>query len=422
MRGFDSGGLLLLNEAAQHGQVDIVRFLLDNQPQYASIDERDSNDCTALLSAAEARYINWPTSSEEELPGPIESKAIINLLLDRGASASDVSYRDEELRNTVLISTAKWAGPQLIKTLIDDGADIYTKVERSRWDEKFWDISESTFEVNGLYVAYTHANFEAVKTLIDCRGAEVDILDVLWQRDSRGSIPLHWVTQSDFPKETFGYSKEAIHDKARSIANIIESVLDLDPTIMNVTDNDGNTPLHYATRSPSRYDKMYTPTIQIFCGRGADASIQNTEVQTPLHTLFRLEDGADIDMVGDTSLHIAAANLEWADVVSLLLMHGADPALSNLKGQTALHRAAGGTYLGRNKDYQAPERIRAHENMFSRLVKAGGLELMDLTDTEGTKHGEISDRTRKGWKELDGPPKQTGNGSGQDRGPRMHKI
>ncbi|KLO96708.1 ankyrin [Fusarium fujikuroi] len=444
IRGFDSGGLLLLNEAARHGHVDIVRFLLNNQPRYSRIDERDANDCTALLSAAAARYIDRSTSLREEL------EAIISLLLDQGASASDVSYWDEELRNTVLTSAAEWAGSQLIKRLIDDGADIYTKVVRGRWEDKLWNLPEGSFEVNALYVACTHANFEAVKSLIDCRGAEVEMLDVIWQRDTLGSLPLHWVNQTCLPKESFGYSKEAVYDKARSITDIIELLLDLDPTIINVSDKDGNTPLHYATRSPSRYDKMYTPIIQLLCARGADASIQNTESQTPLHTLFRLEDGdeyrdyickkssvdpvtvltllahgaspADIDMAGDTPLHIAAANLEWADVVSLLLVHGADPALPNLKGQTALHRAAGGTYLGRNKDYQAPERIRAQEDVFSRLVKAGGVELMDLTDAEGMKPGEISNRTRKAWKELDGPPKQTGNGSGRERGPRMHKI
>ncbi|KAH7195292.1 ankyrin repeat-containing domain protein [Fusarium oxysporum] len=402
---FESGEVLLLNEAAQNGQIDIVRFLLDNQPRYASIYERDQNDYTALLSAASAYHIDLPTSLQEGLPGPAESEAIINLLLDRGASASDVSYGDAKISNTALTLAAQWAGSQLIKRLIGDGADTYTKVER----------------VNALYVACTHANFEAVKTLIDYRGAEVDILDVLWQRDSRGSFPLHWVAQSDLPKESFGYSNAAVHDKARSIANIIKLLLGIDPTIIN-----------------------------LLCARGADASIRNAEGQTPLHALFRLEDGgnyrdyfckknsvdtatvitllahgaspADIDKAGDTPLHIAAANLEWADVVSLLLVHGADPALPNLNGQTAIHRAAGGTYLGRNQKYKAPERIRAQEDVLSRLIRAGGVELMDLTDAEGMKPRDIYHKTRQGWKELDGPPKQTGNGRGRERGPRIHKI
>ncbi|KAJ4039046.1 hypothetical protein NW761_010337 [Fusarium oxysporum] len=112
------------------------------------------------------------------------------------------------------------------------------KVERGPWEDKFWNLPECTFEVNALYVACTHANFEAVKTLIDCRGAEVDILDGLWQRDSRVSLPLHWVTRSDLPKESFEYSNAVVRDKAQSIANIVELLFDLDPTIINVTDND----------------------------------------------------------------------------------------------------------------------------------------------------------------------------------------
>ncbi|WJG37046.1 ankyrin repeat-containing domain protein [Fusarium oxysporum Fo47] len=374
---FESGEVLLLNEATQYGQVDIVRFLLNHQPRYASIYERDQSDSTALLSAASA----------QGLPGPAESEAMINLLLDRGASASDVSNEDARISNTVLTLVTQWAGSPLIKRLIDDGADIYTKVER----------------VNALYVACTHANFEAVKTLIDCRGAELDTLDVLWQRDSRGSLPLHWVTQSDLPKESFGYSNAGVRDKAQSIANIVELLFGLDPTIIN-----------------------------LLCARGGDASIQNTEGQTPLHTLFRLEDGGDyrdyfceknsVDIATVTALLAQPANLEWADVVSLLLVHGADPALLNLNGQTALHRAGGGTYLRRNQKYKAPERIRAQEDVLSRLVKAGGVGLIDLTDAEGMKHREIYHKTRQGWKELDGPPKQTGNGRGRGRGPRIHKI
>ncbi|EWZ29847.1 hypothetical protein AU210_012646 [Fusarium oxysporum f. sp. radicis-cucumerinum] len=206
-----------------------------------------------------------------------------------------------------------------------------------RWKEvdgktNFGIYLNALFEVNALYVACTHANFEAVKTLIDCRGAELDTLDVLWQRDSRGSLPLHWVTQSDLPKESFGYSNAGVRDKAQSIANIVELLFGLDPTIINVTDNDGNTPLHYATRSPSRYDKMYTPIIQLLCARGGDASIQNTEGQTPLHTLFRLEDG------GDYRDYFCEKNSVDIATVTALLAQRASPADMDKAVDTPLQR------------------------------------------------------------------------------------
>ncbi|KAI3575836.1 ankyrin repeat-containing domain protein [Fusarium oxysporum f. sp. albedinis] len=447
---FESQEFELLNEAAKYGQVDMVKFLLDNQPRYASIYERDSNGYTALLSAASAPNLDLPTSLQERRPGAAASEATMNLLLDRGACASDVLYGNQKIRNTVLTLTVEWAGSRLIKRLIDGFASIDTKVQRGPWDEKFWNLHDCNFEANALYVACTHANFEAVKTLIDCRGSEVDVSDVLWQRDSRGSTPLHWVTQSHLPRENFGYSKDAIYDKARNIMNIIEFLLDLDPTAINATDTDGNTPLHYATRSPSRHDKMYSPIFQLLCARGSDAGIRNTEGQTPLHTRFRLDDSgrvryyyfgktpidaatlltllahgastADTDKAGNTPLHIAAANLEWDDAVSFFLRHGGDPALQNLNGQTSLHRAAAGTYLGRDQRYKAPERIRAQEEVLSRLVEAGGVELMDLADAEGMNPRQICHKTRQGWKELDGPPRRTGKGRGRGSARRIHKI
>ncbi|KAL9562032.1 hypothetical protein ACKAV7_013955 [Fusarium commune] len=443
----------LLNEAAQWCQLDMVRFLLDNQPRYASIHERDPSGYTALASAASGCHLDWPSSLQEGGPGPADSEAIMNLLLDRGACASDVTlpvYGETKIRNTVLTLTVQWAGSHLIKRLIDGGADIYARVTREPWDEEFWNLYDCTFEVNALYVACTNANFEAVKTLIDCRGPGVDITDVLWQRDSRGSLPLHWVTQSDLPRETFGYSIAAIQEKARNIAHIIGLLLDLDPTTINVPDNDGNTPLHYATRSLSRHHKIYTPIFQLLCARGGDASIRNAEGQTALHTLFRLDGSgrgryyshskipvdtatiltllahgaspADTDNIGDTPLHIAAANLQWTDAVSFLLEHGADPARQNVRKQTVLHRAAGGSYMGRDPLIKSEERIRAQEDVLSRLVKAGGVELMDLVDVEGMNPRKICHKTRREWKELDGPPKQNGTGRGRGRAPRMHKI
>jgi ankyrin repeat protein len=451
---FKSERFELLTEAAQWGQLEMVQFLLDNQPRYASIHERDPNGYTALASAASYYEYGRQSSKEGEGVTPAKSEAIMNLLLDRGACASDIAlpmYGDKKLRNTVLTLAVEWAGSQLIKRLIDGGADVYAKVTRGPWDESFWDQYGSTFEVNALYVACTHANFEALKTLIDCRGAGVDITDVIWERDSRGSLPLHWATQNDLPREIYGYPVAIIQEKARNIANIVELLLDLDPTTINVPDNDGNTPLHYATRSLSRHDKLYTPIFQLLCARGADASIRNNEGQTPLHTLFRLNDNGrsfthktpvdratistllahgatatDADNVGDTPLHIAAANLRWTDAVSYLLQHGADPARQNLREETALHRAAGGSYMGRYFMIKAPERIKAQDDMLARLVKAGGMELMDLADAKGMNPRKICHKTRQEWKELDGPPKQNGYGRGRGRGRgaarRMHKI
>ncbi|KAK2687533.1 hypothetical protein QWA68_013114 [Fusarium oxysporum] len=320
----------LLNEAAQWGQTEVVQFLLDNQPVYASIHERDPNGHTAITAAANFHSTQFCSSPTGTSTSAAKNEEVVNLLLDRGASALDVVLIDNHNGkpfDTVLTLAAQWASPKLIKRLVDSGADVHAVVTKGSWAMKFWNQHRSYPEgrktyskVNALFAACSHANFEAVQTLIDCRGDGVAVSEMVFSRDNRSSIPIHWVTQ------------------IQNIANIIKLLLDLDPTTVNFQDNDGNTPLHYATRSLSRHDKQYTSVFQLLCNRGGDPSIRNHNGETPLHTLFRLYKGdtsfdnqdpvntaaisillahgakaTDIDNSGDTPLHIAAANLHWID-------------------------------------------------------------------------------------------------------------
>lgn len=86
---FQDRHFLLLNLAANCDHIDIVRFLLDNQPLYARIHERTWSKLTAILRAADAYNITRqnPISSQESFD---RKEAVMNLLLDRGACASDV--------------------------------------------------------------------------------------------------------------------------------------------------------------------------------------------------------------------------------------------------------------------------------------------------------------------------------------------
>jgi ankyrin repeat protein len=105
----------------------------------------------------------------------------------------------------------------------------------------------------------------------------------------------------------------------------------------------------------------------------------------------------DTDNAGNTPLQIAAFSLHWTEALSYLLERGADPAQENLKHETALHRAACGSYKGRDILTRSEERIRDQEDMLAVLVKAGGEGLMDRADAEGKTPRQICKNTRDEW-------------------------
>ncbi|KAJ4035266.1 hypothetical protein NW756_008512 [Fusarium oxysporum] len=413
----------LLNRAAKWGHIEVVKYLLDNQPLYADIHARGSYGHTALLCAADLYCTQFLVPPGGDRANATKNEAVMNLLLDRGACASDFLpfWNDKGKPSATVLSLAvQWASPELIKRLIAGGADPNTMVMQGPGELNFWNQHDSFNEVPALFNACTHANFKVVETLIDCRGTAVAVADILSSRDGRGSIPLHWATQSELPVEIDGFPD--LKEIAQSITSTIELLLSLDPTAINVQDNDGNTPLHYATRSLSRHNKLYTAVFELLCDRRGDASVRNNNGETPMHTLFRLHGddttitdqdpvdtaaisimlahGAsptDTDNAGNTPLHLAAFNLHWTEALSYLLERDADPAQENLEKETAFHRAACGSYKGRDILTRSEERIRAQEDMLAVLVKAGREGLMDRGDAEGKTPRQICKTTRDGW-------------------------
>lgn len=202
---FEERGFLLLNVAAESAQIEVVQFLLNNQPLYADIHARDGQGYTAIASAAnvyETKHsdsFNWQDASFDR------NETVMNLLLDRGACVSDavLSLDDtfESSPDTVLTLAAQWAGPELIKRLIDGGADVHAKVKQDAEHFIFNDRRSYVLDVRALFIARLHANANAVKVLLSYRGIRIDTEDMICSRDSRGSLPLHRATRNRLPIE-----------------------------------------------------------------------------------------------------------------------------------------------------------------------------------------------------------------------------
>ncbi|RGP78273.1 hypothetical protein FLONG3_3588 [Fusarium longipes] len=419
---FNKFGFQLLNEAARWGHVKMVEFFLDNQPLYADIYERDSRGNTALLSAVDVyswRYFHYPDEIHPE-----KNWAVIKLLLERGARASDVVLPvDDDIDqtpNTVLTLAAQWASPEIIKTLIDCGADVHAKVSFDAYKVAFYTEPEYIHGVTALFTACLCGNFQAAKMLVDCRGPDVGLADMIRSPDGRGLLPIHWASRNDQVQERRDIPTSVFEERAQNTISTIKLLLEYNPTTINIQDNEGNTPLHHATQTKDLNKVFYTDICRFLCDNGADARIRNNRGQTPMHFLFHragvslpvdaaatsilLAHGAhpnDADKLGVSPLHLAAMRLESMDAMSCLLQHGGDPSQRTLKQETALHRAASGISMSGGVRSGVEETIRAQDQMLEKLINVGGAELIDSPNAAGKTPRQICQERRDEWRRIE---------------------
>jgi ankyrin repeat protein len=413
---FKKRGVEMMNYAARWGCFEIVKFLLDSQAFNTSIHDLDYLGYTALASAADIYGTRDSDPLRREEVFPENNEAVMHLLLDRGAHASDIILPPNNRQgtsDTVLTLAAQWAGRDLIKRLIDCGADIHACIIQDPWMERRpsgWDYIS---DVNALFVACKHANLAGVKTLLECcNSADIDLV---CYRDGRGSLPLHWAARNHLHEEARDIP---IEERVQNITQVIEILLDIAPSTINTQDHDGNTPLHYVAEFFSRQGEQHTAIFEFLCSRGADSSIRNKKGKTPLHTLFSsnrfIEAGTgvipvlisygaeanDVDDAGNTSLHTAARNLLHLGAVSSLLEQGADAALRDAKQNSSVHIAAYGYGILRANGTRLPvdEKIRWQNDMLERMVEAGGIEMMSMLNAEGKTPLDICRERRDEWR------------------------
>jgi ankyrin repeat protein len=144
---------------------------------------------------------------------------------------------------------------------------------------------------------------------------------------------------------------------------------------VNAQDNEGNTPLHFSVKRINRENfpkQDYDGIIRLLLDKKGDVHIVNLGGMSPLHTAVAfkadpsavemlIQAGADVNLKtlanfdGWTPLHGAAARGS-ADVITVLLKHGADPAATDGKGMTALQVAERGGFADAAKVLRAAAR------------------------------------------------------------------
>ncbi|KAK8127219.1 hypothetical protein PG984_008327 [Apiospora sp. TS-2023a] len=271
----------------------IVRFLLE-QPETDSC-RRAPSGYTPLLDACEhlcERSSRDEMSLEEHVA---HCEAIIGLLLDSGADANDQLLQDGVVVATPLSFASTIGTPGLMRRLINQGADVKVRVhfeaDYAGWQEVeyYGGIGNST----PLHLAARHLNVEVVRFLLgQPEGATLALA-----RDDEGRQPLHCLA-----------SKSTIHH------------------------------IHPALRrSQDRWDDGEVDILKVARSGLAARAIETAQALLPLSDLEAPGPG------GKTPFFVAAEYCDteperWDEVLHFLLDQGANPAVTDHHGNTALGR------------------------------------------------------------------------------------
>ncbi|KAJ5628280.1 hypothetical protein N7490_010508 [Penicillium lividum] len=207
-------------------------------------------------------------------------------------------------------------------------------------------------------------------------------------------------------------------DKQLRITETLRLLLDHDSTRINLVDNTGSTPLHYAAISHgmcgcSHHAELAIRTLleyradpQIPDGSGCTIlhllgyhSHQGDPINTMLLDLI-LSHGANINHTenhGKTALQVFAQNLRQVSAAKFLIEHGADFRVQNTLRETPFHAAARGFLNdhirrdGRDKEVTAANKVRLQDEILPALMDAAGEDtamLMSQPNAEGPIGGD----------------------------------
>ena len=138
-----------------------------------------------------------------------------------------------------------------------------------------------------------------------------------------------------------------VHEAAKSgdLAKV-RALVDKDGALVNVRDESGRTPLHWACRG------VHAEVVEFLAERGADVNTRDAKGVCPLHSVSSrghigaaralIDRGASVDARmsdGSTPLHLAAAN-GHAELAALLADRGAPLNVQDDTENTPLHSAA----------------------------------------------------------------------------------
>ncbi|WP_157148972.1 ankyrin repeat domain-containing protein [Brachyspira pilosicoli] len=309
----DEYGYTALMRAAMIGSYEMVKFLLENG---ANINIKDNDGNTVLYY--NIRYDHY--GKEEMLEN---AKKIFNLLIKYGA---DVNTKDNDgaslLNKSYRASTALAQNREMFKVLVENGFDLESRIKAGEHYPEDYDYTP-------LMIAALRNDYDMVKFLVE-KGADVN-------------AKTHFEYSSVETPLLLSLDYEHIESRYDENSSVAEYLINNGADI-NVTNEDGETPLMYASKVHN------IKVIELLIQKGADINAfdnyGNTALIYGVNNLetvkLLVENGADVNFYkgGSTALISACeySHERNIDLIKYLVSKKANINAQDNKGDTALNK------------------------------------------------------------------------------------
>ncbi|MDA3957517.1 ankyrin repeat domain-containing protein [Oceanispirochaeta sp.] len=354
---------------------DVFRFLLENG---AGIDNRNFYGETPLHLAVEKELLLL-TEAFLKQGGDFyiennSGETALSLAFEKGPDFVDsflidsVLEKKDNLEYTPLFHAVLWEKPDVVRVIIDKGADINRKslIGTTPLHEAVKtgsleisgvllragaDVNSTDFQGNTPLHEIVYWNSLNLAELLISSGADIN------RKNLEGRSPFYEaVVNGDFEMCSFLIKKGADKDSRDNSGKtpLFETIIGKNRALMELLvsqgssiqkrDNQGNTPLHAAVIVDNKV------AIEYLFNLNADIFATNKQNASPLTLVLRkgsdtvktfmtLEKINTMDNNGNTPLHIAAAMKVSVSTLQVLLDMGADKEARNNQGQRPYDKA-----------------------------------------------------------------------------------